>query len=118
MTAAKEAEVSNSSSHSMPARSRWLVGSSSSMTSGSPTRASVMASRLRHPPESEAASAVEIGETGAAGKFTEPALAFVLVDLRRGERLFQDLTNGKAGGKARVLGHIGGARALAHGEFA
>ena len=42
----------------MPARSRWLVGSSSSITSGSQTKASVIASRLRQPPLSAAASAV------------------------------------------------------------
>ena len=47
------------SSHSMPSRSRWFVGSSRSRTSGATARACAMASRLRQPPESEAAAAAK-----------------------------------------------------------
>ena len=55
MTQANFACCSNCSSHSMPSRSRWLVGSSSRRISGAVTRASAMASRLRQPPESDCA---------------------------------------------------------------
>ena len=61
---------------------------------------------------------VEVGKTGASGQFAQPALAFGFVDMRRGQRLLQHLADGEAGGKARVLGHVGGASALAHRQLA
>src|SRR5947209_16744189 len=63
-TQAKLAACSNSSSHSMPSRSRWLVGSSSSSTSGCCTSASAMASRYFQQPDKDAAK---------ASKFWKPA---------------------------------------------
>ena len=37
--------------------------------------------------------------------------------MRRGESFLKHLADGEAGGEARVLRHIGGAGALADGEF-
>ena len=47
---------SHSSSHSIAAMSRWLVGSSSSSTSGSCANARTIAARRRSPPDADAAS--------------------------------------------------------------
>ena len=48
---------SNSSSHSIASKSRWLVGSSSNNTSGSATSARPNATRFRHPPDNVDTSA-------------------------------------------------------------
>jgi hypothetical protein len=95
-----------------------LVGSSSSITSGSQTSASVIASRLRQPPLSAGRLRVEVRETGAATQLTQPPLALGFVHMRGGQRGFQNLPDAEAGGKARVLRHVGGAGALAHRQFA
>ena len=60
----------------------------------------------------------KVGEAGPARQLAQPAFTFVFVDMRGGQRPFQNLTDGKAGSKARVLGHIGGAGALAHRQLA
>src|ERR1035441_5103271 len=57
MTLANEADSSSSSSHVIPRRSRWLVGSSRRRMSGCWTRASTKARRFCQPPESSAAGA-------------------------------------------------------------
>ena len=55
-TQAKGSKPAAPSSHSIPARSRWFVGSSSSSRSGFCTRASAIASRFLQPPENVTAS--------------------------------------------------------------
>ena len=52
----------NSSSHSMASKSKWLVGSSNSNTSGSATSARPSATRLRHPPD-------KVDTSASASKF-------------------------------------------------
>ena len=66
---------------------------------------------------------VEIGKAGAARKFAQTALAGIrfirgLVYVGGGQRGLQDLADRKAGSKTRVLGHVGGAGALAHRQLA
>ena len=57
MTLANAACSSRSSSHVIPGRSRWLVGSSSSRMSGCCTRASTIARRFCQPPDNSVACA-------------------------------------------------------------
>ena len=61
---------------------------------------------------------VEVQEAGAAGEFPQTALAFGFVDLGGGQSLLQNLADREARGKARVLGHIGGASPFAHRQLA
>ena len=59
-TKAPRKRLSQSSSHSIAAMSRWLVGSSSSSTSGSCASARTMAARRRSPPDAERRLAIEV----------------------------------------------------------
>ena len=77
-----------------------------------------MASRLRQPPESAAASALRSAKPARPDSSRSRPSRSVSFHVRRGQRLLQNLADGKAGGKARVLRHVGGAGALAHGQLA
>ena len=66
---------------------------------------------------------VEVNETGAAPQLSNQALAqpplpFALIYVRCGQRPLQNLPDAEAGRKTRVLGHVGGAGAFAHGQLA
>ena len=55
-----------SSSQRMPSRSRWLVGSSMSRTSGAATSSRAMARRFCQPPDRVSTPRAAVGEPGAA----------------------------------------------------
>ena len=57
-------------------------------------------------------------KAGPSGKFSQAALALAFSDMNRRERPLQHLAQAEAGGKSRVLRHIGGAGALADSQLA
>jgi len=103
-----------------------MVGSSRSRTSGSVTRASAIARRLRQPPLRLAASTIHAGITGGvvfseAGATQGFAQALLAVGCGNGgavEGRFGDLANRDAGGEVGELVDVADAGSLTEGDFA
>ena len=115
---AEAASRSSRSSQTMPGRSRWLVGSSSSSRSGSRASSRARASRFRQPPER-----VSAGWSGSAKPDLRegdggPRLALVVLEVVVGEGGEHDVAGGLAGGEGVVLRQVADAGAAAGGDGA
>src|ERR1700730_14648523 len=110
MTLANAASCNTVSSHLIPARSRWLVGSSRSKISGFCTSASTIARRLRQPPDRVG---VQIGKTGASEDFGNARESFALRNFCLIEGPFDYRSNRFARRKFRYLQHATDPRTFA-----
>ena len=111
-TKAERSDLSSASSHSMAGRSRWLVGSSSSSTSGCGASVRAMAARRISPPDRRFGSS-----SPREAQLAQKIGAAVRI-IRRAEAPFHIVQHGLVGREVRLLRQVADGGAGLHPALA